>query len=159
MDSLYLEVSGLSYTTFFARCKPAVIVNMKKSFFYLFSVSILSQVSWRKLDQPITNGSFPLLLFVLCDQLLTINGHSSHFFNITKSLIYITYQHKLTEASLSTSSWGALCHWHAECILRQSRTSHCILGRGTWTEQERRNFHPLQWGVSTWTLGPSEQCH
>ena len=21
------------------------------------------------------------------------------------------------------------------------------------------NVHPLQWGVSTWTLGPSEQCH
>ena len=87
------------------------------------------------------------------------NGHSSHFFNFTESLLYMTYQHKPTEASLLASSWGALSHWHAECILQPSRTWPHILWRGTWTVQEMRNVHPLQWGVSTWTLGPSEQCH
>ena len=107
MDSLYLEVSGLSYTTFFARCKPAVIVNMKKSFFYLFSVFILIQVSWRKFDQPnkwiISSSSFLRAIWSVIT-----NGHSSHFFNFTESLLYMTYQHKPTEASLLASSWGAL---------------------------------------------------
>ena len=158
MDSLYLEVSGLSYTTFFARCKPAVIVNMKKSFFYLFSVFILIQVSWRKFDQPnkwiISSSSFLRAIWSVIT-----NGHSSHFFNFTESLLYMTYQHKPTEASLLASSWGALSHWHAECILQPSRTWPHILWRGTWTVLERRNVHPLQWGVSTWTLGSSEQCH
>ena len=59
------------------------------------------------------------------------NGHSSHFFNVTESLLYITYQHKPTEASLLASSWGASSHWRGSHILQPSLTSHCILGRGT----------------------------
>ena len=96
---------------------------------------------------------------MLSDQLLQINGHSSHFFNVTESLLYITYQHTPTEVSLLASSWGALPHWRGTHILGPSHTRPHILRRDTWTVPESRNGHPLPWGVSTWTLGPSEQCH
>ena len=132
---------------------------MKKAFFYLFSVSILIQVSWRKLDQPnkwIISSSSSLRAIW---SVITINGHSSHFLNVTESLLYITYQHTPTEVSLSTSSCGVLCCRHADCNLRQCDTWRRMHWTGTWTLPERRIGHPLPWEVSTWTLGPSEQWH
>ena len=131
---------------------------MKKSFFYLFSVFILIQVSWRKFDQPnkwiISSSSFLRAIWSVIT-----NGHSSHFFNFTESLLYMTYQHKPTEASLLASSWGALVRWHVEYTHPLSHTWRRIHRRGTWIVPERCNGHLLPWGVSTWTLGPSGQWH
>ena len=76
-----------------------------------------------------------------------------------ESLLYITYQHKPTEASLLASSWGALVRWHVEYTHRLSHTWRHIHRRDTWTVPERRNGHLLPRGVSTWTLGPSGQWH
>ena len=54
------------------------------------------------------------------------NGHSSHFFNVTESLLYITYQHKPTEASLLGCFISLTCWMHSSAVPHM--TSHSLTG-------------------------------